>query len=126
MGEKERKIFKSFTMISQIGISMMVPIFLCAGIGWWIAGQFHTQIWFLIMIFIGIGAAFRNVYMLTRSFYSEDMKKEQERLEYIESLKEQGRRNREEVEEIKETSFRETSEENRQILSESSKKEIGL
>ena len=101
MGEKQRKIFRSFTMISQIGISMMVPIFLCAGIGWWMDGQFHTQIWFLVMIFIGIGAAFRNVYMLTRSFYSEDVKKEQERLDYIESLKEQGRqqqkKNKEEV-----------------------------
>lgn len=95
MGEKERKLFKSFTMISQIGISMMVPIFLCAGIGWWMDGQFHTQIWFLVMIFIGMGAAFRNVYMLTRSFYSEDIKKEQERLDYIESLKEQGRRQQE-------------------------------
>lgn len=95
MGEKECKIFKSFTMISQIGISMMVPIFLCAGIGWWMDGQFHTQIWFLVMIFIGIGAAFRNVYMLTRSFYSEDVKKEKERMDYIESLKEQGRQQQE-------------------------------
>ncbi len=100
MGEKERKIFKSFTMISQIGISMMVPIFLCAWIGWWIDGRFQTRMWFLIMIFIGIGAAFRNVYMLTRSFYSEDVKKEKERIEYIESLKEQGRRRREKTDDI--------------------------
>lgn len=88
MGKKERKVLRCFTMISQIGISMMVPIFLCAGIGWWLDEQFHTQIWFLIMIFIGIGAAFRNVYLITRSFYSEDMKREHERLKYIQDLKE--------------------------------------
>lgn len=87
VGKKERKILRSFMMISQIGISMMVPIFMCAGIGWWIDGQFHTQVWFLIMLFVGIGAAFRNVYMITRSFYSEDMKKEHERLKYIQDLK---------------------------------------
>jgi len=39
---------------------------------------------------LGIGAAFRNVYYLTKSFYSEDMKKEHERLRYIEELKRQG------------------------------------
>lgn len=88
MGKKERKILRCFAMISQISISMMVPIFLCAWIGWWLNRQFHTQIWFLIMVFIGIGAAFRNVYIITRSFYSEDLRKEQERLQYIQDLKE--------------------------------------
>ncbi len=91
MGEKERRIFRCLTMISQIAISMMVPIFLCAWIGWWLNRQFHTQVWFLIMIFIGIGAAFRNMYILTSSFYSEDMRKEHERLKYIQDLKECGR-----------------------------------
>lgn len=107
-------------MISQIGISMMVPIFLCAGIGWWIDGQFHTRIWFLIMIFIGIGAAFRNVYMITRSFYSADLKKEQERLEYIESLKEQGRRQQKDTKGIPPENV---SEENMEISRKSAKKE---
>lgn len=87
MGKDERKILRCFTMISQIGISMMVPIFLCAGIGWWLDGQFHTQFWFLVMLFLGIGAAFRNVYLITRGFYSEDMKREHERLQYIQDLK---------------------------------------
>ena len=32
----------------------------------------------------------RNVYYLTKSFYSEDMRKEHERLQYIEELKKQG------------------------------------
>jgi ATP synthase protein I len=87
MDKKNRTILRCLAMISQVGISMMVPIFLCAGIGWWIDGQFHTRIWFIIMILIGIGAAFRNVYILTLSFYSEDMKKEHERLKYIQELK---------------------------------------
>lgn len=93
MKKKDRSIIRCLAMVSQIGISMMVPIFLCAGIGWWLDGQFHTQLWFLVMIFIGIGAAFRNVYLLTKSFYSEDMKKEHERLQYIQDLKDYSKRN---------------------------------
>ena len=50
------------------------------------------------MIVLGVGAAFRNVYYLTKSFYSEDMKKEHERLQYIEALKKQGQARREQTE----------------------------
>lgn len=93
MGEKERKILRCFAMISQIGISMMVPMFLCAGIGWWLNKQFHTQLWFVVLLFVGMGAALRNLYMITRSFYSEDMKKEHERLRYIQELKDYSKEN---------------------------------
>ncbi len=91
MDKKKRNVLRGFTMVSQIGISMLVPIFLCAGIGWWLDGQFHVQIWFLILLFVGIGAAFRNVYVITRSFYASDMKKEHERLQYLQELREYSR-----------------------------------
>ena len=91
MNKKEKNILKAFAMVSQISITILVPICLSGWIGWWLDGQFHTQIWFVVMIVLGIGAAFRNVYYLTKSFYSEDMKKEHERLQYIEELKKQGR-----------------------------------
>lgn len=90
MNKKEKNILKAFAMVSQISITILVPICLSGWIGWWLNGQFHTQIWFVVMIILGIGAAFRNVYYLTKSFYSEDMKKEHERLRYIEELKRQG------------------------------------
>lgn len=90
MNKKEKNILKAFAMVSQISITILVPICLSGWIGWWLNGQFHTQIWFVVMIILGIGAAFRNVYYLTKSFYSEDMKKEHERLCYIEELKRQG------------------------------------
>ena len=98
MNKKEKNILKAFTMVSQIGITILVPIFLSGWIGWWLDGQFRTQIWFVIMIILGIGAAFRNVYYLTKSFYSEDMRKEHERLRYIEELKKQGQERREAME----------------------------
>lgn len=98
MNKKEKNILKAFTMVSQIGITILVPICLSGWIGWWLDGQFRTQIWFVIMIILGIGAAFRNVYYLTKSFYSEDMRKEHERLRYIEELKKQGQERREAME----------------------------
>ena len=85
---KERKVLRSFVMISQLGISMTVPIFLCGVIGYWLNGQFHNELLFLFALVIGVGAAFRNLFILTKSFYAADLKKEQEAADYLKSLKE--------------------------------------
>ena len=85
---KDKKVLRSFAMISQIGISMMVPVFLCGVIGYWLNNWLNQGLLFLLMLFIGIGAAFRNLYLLTRSFYAADLKKEQEQAEYMKNLKE--------------------------------------
>lgn len=82
-----KKIIRSFAMVTQIGICMMVPIFLCAWIGVWLNRLLHTEIAFVIMLVVGIGAAFRNVYLITRSFYLADMQKEHAQLEYLQNLK---------------------------------------
>ena len=83
----DKKVLRSLVMVSQIGISMMVPLFLCAGIGYWINGQFDIVIAFPILLFIGVGAAFRNLYMVTKSFYAKDAQREKEHREYIQSMK---------------------------------------
>lgn len=84
---KDKKVLQSFAMISQIGISMMVPVFLCGAIGYWLNNWLHQELLFLLMLFIGIGAAFHNLYLLTRSFYAADLKKEQKQAEYMKSLR---------------------------------------
>ena len=76
MNKKEKNILRAFVMVSQVSITILVPIALSGC----------------------VGAAFRNVYYLTKSFYSEDMKKEHERLQYIEALKKQGQARREQTE----------------------------
>ena len=97
MEDKNRKVIKSIVMVTQISVSMMVPIFLCAAIGVWLDRLFNTQVCFLVLVFIGIGASFRNVYILTKSFYSADMKKEHDRLKYIQELKDYSRQHPEET-----------------------------
>lgn len=84
---KDKKVLKSFAMISQVGISMMVPIFLCGVFGCWLNSLFHQELLFLLLMVIGVGAAFRNLYILTKGFYADDRKRERMSADYIENLK---------------------------------------
>ena len=93
--KKKSKVVRSFMMVSQIGISMLVPIFLCLFFGVKLNEWFSSIYFVPIFLFLGIGASFRNVYYLTKSFYAKDKKKEDEELAYIENLKKAGERNRE-------------------------------
>jgi len=83
----KKPVLKSLIMVSQIGISMMVPIFLCAFIGIQLDKWLGTGFLVLIMLLIGFITAFRNVYHLTKRFYSEDKKKEDARLKYFEDMR---------------------------------------
>ena len=83
----DKKVLRSLVMITQIGISMMVPLFLCAGIGYWINGQFGIVAAFAILLCLGAGAAFRNLFVLTKTFYAKDIQKEAKQKEYMENLK---------------------------------------
>lgn len=87
MSKKTKKVLKSLGMVTQIGISMLTPIAISGFIGYEIDKYLHTQYAFLGMLVLGIGAAFRSVYMITKPFYASDMKAEHERLQYMEDLK---------------------------------------
>ena len=91
---KKNKIARSFLMISQISITILVPVFLCVFVGVWLNERFSTVYFVPVFLFLGFGAAIRNVYYLTKSFYSKDKKIENEKLAYIENLKRAGERNR--------------------------------
>ena len=87
-------IVKGLMMVSQISISMLVPIFLCLFLGNFLNEKCNTVYFVPVFLFLGIAASVRNVYILTRSFYAKDKKKEDEELAYIENLKKAGERNR--------------------------------
>lgn len=87
MKDDSRKVIKSLMMITQLGIVMMVPIFLCVAFGTWLNRISGMQIWVPVMAVLGIGAGFRSVYMTTKTFYEADMKKENEKRKYMEDLK---------------------------------------
>ena len=93
MGNKNR-IAKSLMMISQISISMLVPIFLCLFFGIKLNEWLETKLFVPVFLFLGMGAAIRNVYYITKSFYAKDKKREDEELAYIENLKKAGEKNK--------------------------------
>ena len=92
--KKNNDVVKGIIMITQIGLTMLVPIFLCIFIGYQLDSHFQTRFWFIIFLILGILAAFRNVYVLTKQFYAKDKAREDAELQYLEGLKQEGRKNR--------------------------------
>lgn len=88
---RNHKVVKSFMLVTQLGISMMVPIFLCVPVGNFIDEKAGTGFFMPVFLFLGIAAAFRNVYYLLKPFYAGDKEREDEELAYFERLKEEGR-----------------------------------
>lgn len=89
MKQEDKKILRAIMMISQIGISMMAPIFLSAFIGYWLDKWLNTQYWFIVFVLLGVCAAFRSVYVLTKSFYAKDLREEEAKQKYFDELKNQ-------------------------------------
>ncbi len=85
------KVGKAWIMIFQISISMMVPMAMCAALGWYLDKKLGTGFLFIVLLLLGIMAAFRNVYYLTKEFYQKDMEREHAELAYFENLKKEGR-----------------------------------
>ena len=83
---EKRTIAFMIALISQVGISMMVPIFLCLFVGIKINKYTDKPLVVILAVMIGCIVAFRNVYMLLKQTYASDMKKENEELEYFKNL----------------------------------------
>ena len=89
---RNNKVIKALMLVSQLGISMMVPIFLCVLAGNFLDKKAGTAFFLPLLLLLGIAAAFRNVYYLLKPFYAKDKAREDAELAYIERLKEEGRR----------------------------------
>lgn len=67
----KKSVYKSLALLSQIGISMIVPIALCVAIGIWIDSKFNTY-WVIPLMFLGMIAGGRNVYRLAKTVMNDD------------------------------------------------------
>lgn len=56
----KKSVYTTFAMISQVGISMVVPILLCTYAGVWLEDKFDFP-FTVIMIVLGVLAGVRNV-----------------------------------------------------------------
>lgn len=67
----KRTVYQSLAFISQFGITMVVPIFLCAFLGWYLDQKFQTSYLFIVLFFVGALAGFRNIYILSKKTFME-------------------------------------------------------
>ena len=58
-------VYTTFAMISQVGISMVVPILLCTYAGVWLEEKFNFP-FTVIMIVVGVLAGVRNVVAMVK------------------------------------------------------------
>ena len=67
-----KEIGRALGLITQLGISMLVPILICLCIGVFLDRITGTApICMIIFIILGVLAGFRSVYMLTLDFYKD-------------------------------------------------------
>jgi ATP synthase protein I len=71
----KKSVYRNLMLITQVGISMMAPIFLCVAAGVFIDGKFNTWITITLLI-LGVAAGFRNTYiMIMNSIKTEEYEK---------------------------------------------------
>ncbi len=73
-------VYKSFVLIMQFGINMLVPIFACTFIGIWIGEKVQSDLIVLPLFVIGALAGFRNCYIMAKKVY-EDEEKERDHVQ---------------------------------------------
>ena len=65
--QKDRQTtMRMLTLITQFGINMLVPIFLCFFAGMYLDEKMGTNYLIVIFFFIGAIAGFRNIYIFAR------------------------------------------------------------
>lgn len=73
-----RPVYRAMAMISQFGINMIVPICLMSALGLWLDRKLGTSYLVVVLFFVGAFAGFRNVYIMTKSFWNTSKKESSE------------------------------------------------
>jgi len=71
-----KNVYRCLALITQFGISMIVPIFLCSFLGIFLDKKAGTQFWMVLLFFVGAAAGFRNVYHMAKNIYKEKGEKD--------------------------------------------------
>lgn len=65
----DKSVYQSLALITQFGINMLVPVFLCSFVGIWLDEKFSTSFWMILLFFVGALAGFRNIYIMAKRVY---------------------------------------------------------
>ena len=61
----KQSVYKTFALISQLGISILVPVLLCTFLGTWLEKKVSFPV-FIPLLILGVLAGVRNAYYLVR------------------------------------------------------------
>ncbi len=75
MDSGKKSVFRSFALITQLGLHVMVPTALCVALGVLIDRRFGTY-WVIPLMFLGMLAGGRNAYRLAMSAAKTDSREE--------------------------------------------------
>ena len=64
-----KNVYRALIMISQFGINMLVPIFICSFAGMFLDWKFGTSFWMVVLFFVGALAGFTNVFRFAKKIY---------------------------------------------------------
>ncbi|MBO5372178.1 MAG: AtpZ/AtpI family protein [Lachnospiraceae bacterium] len=67
-----KNVYQSLVMITQFGINMVVPIFMCTLAGVWIGEKWNIPIIVLPLFILGALAGFRNVYIMAKKIFEQE------------------------------------------------------
>ncbi len=71
MNRDTNQILRMLYLITQVGVTMLVTIFLCIAMGMAIDNFFGTEllVWFIVL---GVISGFRSVFILIRGYIGDD------------------------------------------------------
>lgn len=64
-----KTVYRALVMITQFGVNMLVPIFLCSFLGMFLDRKLGTNIWMVALFFVGALAGFTNVFRFAKKIY---------------------------------------------------------
>lgn len=64
-----KTVYQALMMITQFGVNMLVPIFLCSFVGMYLDRWLNTSVWMVTLFFVGALAGFTNVFRFARRIY---------------------------------------------------------
>lgn len=69
---KWSEIARNFTLVAQLGLTLLMPLLMCLGVCWFITSRFSVGGWvYIIGFFFGLGGSFMSAY---KFYLAEDKK----------------------------------------------------
>lgn len=68
---KKNKVFQSLTLVTQFGISMLVPVLSCTLVGAYLGNKLSIPVLAVPLFLLGAAAGFRNIYILAKNVFDD-------------------------------------------------------